>query len=217
MKTKNKPFISDSDIYVFTFLVVLGSVLMLLCDVFAYKLITIFDFEMTTSGAIFPFALLISDLISERWGVKKALFFMFTIIIVAVAANAGLWILASIPGPNYLAYNSIFHLNWRVIFSSVAGIFIAFSFNVYAINLFQKSIYTASRIGIYFRDTSCNIASKALLITVSYTITFTGILSFHEILLLVIATFIFKILVGFFINMSIPFILDLMNSTIRAK
>lgn len=213
---ENYKFINEKDVYAYVTLTLLGVLVMFLCDVFAYKTVNFVGYSMATSGLLFPISIFISDIISERWGVRQALIFMIYVTTLGIFANFLLWIISTIPGENAQNWTNVFGLNWRVIFSTLFGNSISFTFNAYAINFLKKSIYTISFAGIYFRDTFCNLFSKFLLVFIAYNITFYGIKSFSSIMTLVISTLIFKIIFGAILNILIPFILNILNRTIGA-
>ncbi|MCF6766151.1 VUT family protein [Thiotrichales bacterium 19S3-7] len=208
------PFINEKDIYAYIICVLIGVFIMILCDIFAFKIVNFFGMPMVMSGLLFPLALLISDIISERWGIRHSLIFMCIVTIFGVFTNIILWLISTIPGENSEVWSNAFKLNWIVIFSTFFSISISFSFNAYAINFFKKTIYSISFIGIYVRDTLCNFISKFLLIFIAYNITFFNQISFIQIMELVIATLIFKVIVGLIINTLIPSILNSMKHQI---
>jgi uncharacterized integral membrane protein (TIGR00697 family) len=184
-------------------------------DVFAYKTIDMPVFgEITTSGAIFILALFLSDIISEVWGQQKALFYMVVIVFCQCLVNLLLPFLASIDSPNSAAYMNLFHLQWRVFFAGLFGIFLSFGFNAYAINFLKNAIYTSSWFGMFIRDMSCNMVAKLIIVVVSYTIIFSGVLPIETILKLMIDTFIFKVTMGFLLTPIVPFCVSKINEVI---
>lgn len=214
LTSQKTPFINEKDVYAYTFCVIVGVFIILLCDIFAYKIIYLFGIKMVTSGLLFPFAIFISDIITERWGVRQSLVFMSFVTCFGVLGNFFLWLLSTIPGDNDYLWRKVFHLNWVVMMSTLFGIAISFTFNAYAINFIKNTIYSISFFGIYIRDTLCNFVSKFLLVFVSYNITFFSSKSFREIIALIIGTLIFKVIVGSIINLSIPSILNQMKKII---
>ncbi|UTW43134.1 VUT family protein [bacterium SCSIO 12844] len=213
-KTDKSPFINEKDIYAYVICILMGVFTMLLCDIFAYKIVDFFGTPMVMSGLLFPIALLFSDIITERWGIKQSLIFMSIVTTFGVMANIILWLISTIPGENSQIWSNAFKFNWVVLFSTFFSISISFSFNAYAINFFKKSIYTISFLGVYIRDTLCNFISKFLLVFIGYNITFFNHYSFLRIMELVIGTLVFKVIVGLIINTFIPGILNSMKQHI---
>lgn len=192
---------------------IFGSLLiasLFLCDVFIFKTISIFGFQIALSGFLFPVTSLLMICVNEIYGHKKAAITLVNLIAAQIVFLLGLVFLPKIPSPPHYApelvtaYNAIFKNEWRVFISSPIGI---------AVTLYLSSIIN-SKLKTFFwgkylmlRMMITSIITTAVLVSLIYPINFYNILTWKQIFNICIDTYLYKIIMAFaIVYLSYPIV-----------
>jgi uncharacterized integral membrane protein (TIGR00697 family) len=167
----------------------LFSVCLIISNIVEQKLITIGGIEATAGLLIFPVSYIINDLIAEVWGYRKArliIWYGFLMNFLAVIVFR-LSILA--PGSHHFtpehqsAFNMVLGNTERIVFASfVAFLFGAF-LNAYVMS--KMKVLQHGR-GFSIRAIVSTILGEGVDSIVFFTLAFTGIISAHALLMLIL-------------------------------
>lgn len=186
---------------------------MLLCDALAFKIVSIPFLGLktvTASGVIFVLSFAFMNTISNVYGFEHAKRTLYTTLFLqAIFCSVMTFfsgVSVNIPEAPKIAtaYYTVFHQSYRVIFSSTIAVFTGFYINSMLLSVYKKYFYNKNYLVVYF---IINTISKAWLVLVAYTINFSSILRFDEILVLMYHTWIFKISLGFVVVFTLTPIL----------
>lgn len=169
---------------------------LLLCDVFLFKVVSIFGHPVALSGCIFPFTYLILVCINETYGHKQTAFSLINLIIAQFFFVLGLILLPKIPTPLFnakinLLYIKVFAKETRAIYSSIVGIAVA----LYISSVINSKLKLAFW-GRYLllRIIVNAVITKAILCVIIYPINFVGLMPIKDIVHICINTYILKVI-----------------------
>jgi len=169
---------------------------LLLCDIFVFKIITIFGYPVAISGCIFPFTYLMLVCINETYGHKQTAFSLISLIIAQFTFLIGLILIPKLSVPAYNIkinhlYVLVFAKEIRVIYSSIVGISVA---------LYLSSIIN-SKLKLFFwgkylilRIITNAVITKAILCAIIYPINFINLMPLKDIISISINTYILKVI-----------------------
>jgi uncharacterized integral membrane protein (TIGR00697 family) len=169
---------------------------LLISNTVAVKLITLFGFTFTGAIALFPFAYIFGDILTEVYGYSAsrkiiwsgfiALIFMSLMYyVVQILPAAGYW-------PNQGAYESILGIVPRVVVASIIGYFageFANSFTLSKLKIFTNGKY------LWTRTVGSTVVGQAVDTIFFVVILFYGELPAEAIFTIVVSSYIFKVLV----------------------
>ena len=205
-KIKNELITYD---FFYIFLVLLGVTVLSLCDTFLLKIMHFnifgFDLNIAFSGALFPIGLIVSNAISERYSPTHSYFFIIVLAVFQFIYSGSCVLISYIPSEHYMAYAEVYQRNGLVCIGGTLGILIGYSLNHQSIK-FISNIF--DYIPLLVRDLFSNIVSKFFICFFSYTFVFWGKKTFSEIMILILSTWLFKIIVG---SILIPLVVPLVK------
>tara|TARA_Y100000590_G_scaffold274146_1_gene307833 strand:+ start:407 stop:1069 length:663 start_codon:yes stop_codon:yes gene_type:complete len=172
------------------------------CNLIANKFVTVdFGFKVfIVSAGILPYPLtfLVTDLISELYGQKKANFVVFSGFVASMFVLLFLWLggqFNAIPDSlvNDETYNSVFRNAWRLIAASMIAYLFAQFVDVRIFH-FWKRLTNGKH--LWLRNNGSTIASQLVDTTLVICILFIGIWNTDQILSAIIDGWIFKMLMA---------------------
>jgi len=172
------------------------------CNLIANKFVTInlgFKVFIISAGILpYPLTFLVTDLISEIYGQKKANLVVFSGFVASIFVLSFLWLGAqfnSIPSSivDDFTYNAVFQNAWRLITASMAAYLFAQFIDVRVFHFWKK---LTNGKHLWLRNNGSTIASQLIDTTLVISILFVGVWDTNQILSAIIDGWIFKMLMA---------------------
>jgi len=172
------------------------------CNLIANKFVTInlgFKVFIVSAGILpYPLTFLVTDLISEIYGQKKANLVVFSGFVASIFVLSFLWLGAqfnSIPSSiiDDFTYNAVFQNAWRLITASMAAYLFAQFIDVRVFHFWKK---LTNGKHLWLRNNGSTIASQLIDTTLVISILFVGVWDANQILSAIIDGWIFKMLMA---------------------
>jgi len=172
------------------------------CNLIANKFVTInlgFKVFIVSAGILpYPLTFLVTDLISELYGQKKANLVVFSGFVASIFVLSFLWLGAqfnSIPSSiiDDFTYNAVFQNAWRLITASMAAYLFAQFIDVRVFHFWKK---LTNGKHLWLRNNGSTIASQLIDTTLVISILFVGVWDANQILSAIIDGWIFKMLMA---------------------
>ena len=172
------------------------------CNLIANKFVTVnLGFKVfIVSAAILPYPLtfLVTDLISEIYGQKKANLVVFSGFVASIFVLSFLWLGAQFNSiPNSIVddstYNAVFQNAWRLITASMIAYLFAQFIDVRIFHFWKK---LTNGKHLWLRNNGSTIASQLIDTTLVISILFVGVWDTDQILSAIIDGWIFKMLIA---------------------
>ena len=172
------------------------------CNLIANKFVTInlgFKVFIVSAGILpYPLTFLVTDLISEIYGQKKANLVVFAGFVASIFVLSFLWLGAqfnSIPSSiiDDFTYNAVFQNAWRLITASMAAYLFAQFVDVRVFHFWKK---LTNGKHLWLRNNCSTMASQLIDTTLVISILFVGVWDTNQILSAIIDGWIFKMLMA---------------------
>ena len=172
------------------------------CNLIANKFVTInlgFKVFIISAGILpYPLTFLVTDLISEIYGQKKANLVVFSGFVASIFVLSFLWLGAqfnSIPNSivDDFTYNAVFQNAWRLITASMVAYLFAQFIDVRVFHFWKK---LTNGKHLWLRNNGSTIASQLIDTTLVISILFVGVWDTNQILSAIIDGWIFKMLIA---------------------
>lgn len=176
----------------YNYLVALGVTSMLVCLACEYRLIS-FSKELTlaASGLVFPITLMVSNLIGELFGLRANLRLCALLILAELVFDFILMAAVALPSPDFFNLNPFYSfIIPRRIPSSTLALSLTFISNTLLLEKFKTNATISSR---SWRIIIANALATSLLCLVNYSLLFSGIYPYEQILSLTLSVWIFDI------------------------
>ena len=173
------------------------------CNLIANKFVTVnlgFKVFIVSAGILpYPLTYLVTDLISEIYGQKKANLIVFSGFVASIFVLSFLWLGAqfnSIPNSivDDFTYNAVFQNAWRLITASMVAYLFAQFIDVRVFHFWKK---LTNGKHLWLRNNGSTIASQLIDTTLVISILFVGVWDTNQILSAIIDGWIFKMLMAF--------------------
>ena len=173
------------------------------CNLIANKFVTVdlgFKVFIVSAGILpYPLTFLVTDLISELYGQKKANLVVFSGLIASLFVLIFLWLggmFNAIPDSvvDDVTYNSVFRNAWRLIAASMVAYLVAQFIDVRIFH-FWKRLTNGKH--LWLRNNASTIASQLVDTTLVICILFIGVWSSSQIFSAIIDGWLFKMLMAF--------------------
>ena len=173
------------------------------CNLIANKFVTVdlgFKVFIVSAGILpYPLTFLVTDLISELYGQKKANLVVFSGLIASFFVLIFLWLggmFNAIPDSvvDDVTYNSVFRNAWRLIAASMVAYLVAQFIDVRIFH-FWKRLTNGKH--LWLRNNASTIASQLVDTTLVICILFIGVWSSSQIFSAIIDGWLFKMLMAF--------------------
>ena len=172
------------------------------CNLIANKFVTVnlgFKVFIVSAGILpYPLTFLVTDLISEIYGQKKANLIVFSGFVASIFVLSFLWLGAqfnSIPNSivDDFTYNAVFQNAWRLITASMVAYLIAQFIDVRVFHFWKK---LTNGKHLWLRNNGSTLASQLIDTTLVISILFVGVWDTNQILSAIIDGWIFKMLMA---------------------
>jgi len=172
------------------------------CNLIANKFVTVnlgFKVFIISAGILpYPLTFLVTDLISEIYGQKKANLVVFSGFVASIFVLSFLWLGAqfnSIPNSivDDFTYNTVFQNAWRLITASMVAYLFAQFIDVRVFHFWKK---LTNGKHLWLRNNGSTIASQLIDTTLVISILFVGVWDTNQILSAIIDGWIFKMLIA---------------------
>ena len=172
------------------------------CNLIANKFVTVnlgFKVFIVSAGILpYPLTFLVTDLISEIYGQKKANLVVFSGFVASIFVLLFLWLGAqfnSIPNSivDDFTYNTVFQNAWRLITASMVAYLFAQFIDVRVFHFWKK---LTNGKHLWLRNNGSTIASQLIDTTLVISILFVGVWDTNQILSAIIDGWIFKMLIA---------------------
>ena len=173
------------------------------CNLIANKFVTIdlgFKTFIVSAGILaYPVTFIVTDLISELYGQKKANQVVFSGFIASVFVLLFLWLggqFNAIPSSvvNDDTYNAVFKNAWRIIAASMVAYLFAQSIDVKLFHFWKK---LTNGKHLWLRNNASTIASQLIDTTLVISILFIGVWNSEQLINGIIDGWIFKMMIAF--------------------
>lgn len=173
------------------------------CNLIANKFVTIdlgFKTFIVSAGILaYPVTFIVTDLISELYGQKKANQVVFSGFIASVFVLLFLWLggqFNAIPSSvvNDNTYNAVFKNAWRIIAASMVAYLFAQSIDVRLFHFWKK---LTNGKHLWLRNNASTIASQLIDTTLVISILFIGVWNSEQLINGIIDGWIFKMMIAF--------------------
>ena len=173
------------------------------CNLIANKFVTVdlgFKVFIVSAGILpYPLTFLVTDLISELYGQRKANLVVFSGFIASMFVLLFLWLgsqFEAIPSSivNDLTYNSVFQNAWRLIAASMVAYLFAQFIDVRIFHFWKK---LTNGKHLWLRNNGSTIASQLVDTTLVICILFVGVWEVDQIKSAIIDGWLFKMLMAF--------------------
>ena len=172
------------------------------CNLIANKFVTVnlgFKVFIVSAGILpYPLTFLVTDLISEIYGQKKANLVVFSGFVASIFVLSFLWLGAQFNSiPNSIVddstYNAVFQNAWRLITASMVAYLFAQFIDVRIFHFWKK---LTNGKHLWLRNNGSTIASQLIDTTLVISILFVGVWNTDQILSAIIDGWIFKMLMA---------------------
>ena len=172
------------------------------CNLIANKFVTVnlgFKVFIVSAGILpYPLTFLVTDLISEIYGQKKANLVVFSGFVASIFVLSFLWLGAQFNSiPNSIVddstYNAVFQNAWRLITASMIAYLFAQFIDVRIFHFWKK---LTNGKHLWLRNNGSTIASQFIDTTLVISILFVGVWDTDQILSAIIDGWIFKMLMA---------------------
>ena len=172
------------------------------CNLIANKFVTVnlgFKVFIISAGILpYPLTFLVTDLISEIYGQKKANLVVFSGFVASIFVLSFLWLGAQFNSiPNSIVddstYNAVFQNAWRLITASMIAYLFAQFIDVRIFHFWKK---LTNGKHLWLRNNGSTIASQLIDTTLVISILFVGVWDTDQILSAIIDGWIFKMLMA---------------------
>ena len=172
------------------------------CNLIANKFVTVnlgFKVFIVSAGILpYPLTFLVTDLISEIYGQKKANLVVFSGFVASIFVLSFLWLGARFNSiPNSIVddstYNAVFQNAWRLITASMIAYLFAQFIDVRIFHFWKK---LTNGKHLWLRNNGSTIASQLIDTTLVISILFVGVWDTDQILSAIIDGWIFKMLMA---------------------
>ena len=172
------------------------------CNLIANKFVTVnlgFKVFIVSAGILpYPLTFLVTDLISEIYGQKKANLMVFSGFVASIFVLSFLWLGAQFNSiPNSIVddstYNAVFQNAWRLITASMIAYLFAQFIDVRIFHFWKK---LTNGKHLWLRNNGSTIASQLIDTTLVISILFVGVWDTNQILSAIIDGWIFKMLIA---------------------
>ena len=172
------------------------------CNLIANKFVTVnlgFKVFIVSAGILpYPLTFLVTDLISEIYGQKKANLVVFSGFVASIFVLSFLWLGAQFNSiPNSIVddstYNAVFQNAWRLITASMIAYLFAQFIDVRIFHFWKK---LTNGKHLWLRNNGSTIASQLIDTTLVISILFVGVWDTEQILSAIIDGWIFKMLMA---------------------
>ena len=172
------------------------------CNLIANKFVTVnlgFKVFIVSAGILpYPLTFLVTDLISEIYGQKKANLVVFSGFVASIFVLSFLWLGAQFNSiPNSIVddstYNAVFQNAWRLITASMVAYLFAQFIDVRVFHFWKK---LTNGKHLWLRNNGSTIASQLIDTTLVISILFVGVWDTNQILSAIIDGWIFKMLIA---------------------
>ncbi|TAK73375.1 MAG: VUT family protein [Gammaproteobacteria bacterium] len=171
--------------------------ILLICDVLAFKIVSIGGHDLVASGIIFPFSFLFSSIITDVYGFKLAGRIIWIQLTCSALFILTINLFVFLPSPESANtathYFAVFHNLWHVLIASSIAVTSAYFINDVVMS--KLKIYMSGRYFI-IRFLISNAIGKAILVFISYPINFYGQYTAHYIVKIAINTWTYKMVIA---------------------
>ncbi|MBA2652250.1 MAG: queuosine precursor transporter [Tatlockia sp.] len=169
----------------------------LTCVVLAYKVISIYGYNFSASGIIYPICFLFAGVLTEAYGFELSGRIIWTQLICQAFFIFFINIFVFFPSPVgdtvYFLYISLYKNMWHVLIASTLSVISSYFINDFIMS--KLKIYYCGRL-FFLRFFLSTAIATALLVSIAYPINLYGIYSLNEICSIAINTWIYKMAIA---------------------
>lgn len=178
----------------FTILSVFYAFSLIVSNVLAGKVVLIFGFEVTAAIAVFPVVYILSDVLTEVYGIKLSMFSIRINFICCALFVLFTQAMVIAPYPDYWQNQSAY----KIVFDSVPRIFIASLFSYYFGNWVNSSLLswlkrTQKRKGFAFRAIASSVVAHAVDSMCFFTVAYLGVLPLSSLIAIALGEYVLKL------------------------
>lgn len=181
----------------YTPLIGLMITILLICDALAFKVVSIYGYDFSASGLIFPLGFILASIITEVYGFTLAGRIIWVQLLCQASFILTVNLFVLLPSPDGsmtgLYYLNLYHNLWHVLIAATIAIVSAYFVN--DIIMSKLKIYLS---GKYFiiRFFTSNAIGTAILVSISYPINLYGLYSLNHIAVIAFNTWVYKMVLA---------------------
>ena len=183
--------------FFYIILLLTGVLILSLCDTFMLKVLhpVLFGYKISIafSGALFPFGLIISNAIVERYSTAHSYFFVLTLVSFQFLYSGSSVLVSYLPSEHYASYAELYQHNGMICIGGTLGILAGYLMNHHSIKLIANLF---DYIPLLARDFVSNVLSKFFICFFSYFFIFYNMKTVADIWSLILYTWLLKIVIG---------------------
>lgn len=176
------------------YLISLSVVILTICLACEYRLIALTNgWTLATGGLLFPFIMLIGNLISELYGLRANLHMIAILVLAELVFDVLLMIIVVLPSPDFFNLNPFFSsvLPTRIV-STTLILFIALGSNACLLKKLKNTTYGRYLWGRLF---IANLLANSLVSVVNYLFFFTGVFPDEQVFHFAFGAWLYKLIV----------------------
>lgn len=176
---------------IFYYLVCIAVAILLICLACEYRLVTLNgQWTLTANGLLFPIALMSGTLIGELYGYRASILLTVILILAQLFFDALLMLAVALPSPDFFNLNPFYSIILpRRIPAATVALLIIFLSNGFLLDRLRRLPWLTSRAARMF---IANFCARTLLVLVSYSLLFTGVYSYEQMLTLAFNAWVYK-------------------------
>jgi queuosine precursor transporter len=171
--------------------------ILLICDALAFKVVSIYGYDFSASGLIFPLGFLLASIITEVYGFTLAGRIIWVQLLCQASFILTVNLFVLLPSPDGsitgLHYLNLYQNLWRVLIAATIALVSAYFVN--DIIMSKLKIYLS---GKYFiiRFFISNAIGTAILVSISYPVNLYGLYSIDHIAIIALNTWAYKMVLA---------------------
>ncbi len=166
---------------------------LIVSNIASTKIVAVGPLVFDAGTILFPLAYIVGDIVTEVYGYRKMRSLIYVGIITLLLTMVTFWIVQLLPGasdwPNQAAYDSILGVVWRIVFASIAALFLGEIMNAYvmgSLKIVQKGK------GLWYRMVGSSAVGSLVDTVVFSLVAFAGTMATGTLIQLIVTVFLIK-------------------------
>lgn len=180
--------------HVYELLVGLFVMTLIVSNIASTKIVAVGPLVFDAGTILFPLAYIVGDVVTEVYGYRKMRSLIYVGIITLLLTMTTFWIVQLLPGasdwPNQAAYDSILGVVWRIVFASIAALFLGEIMNAYVMG--NMKIAQKGK-GLWYRMIGSSAVGSFIDTLVFSLLAFLGTMPWGVLVQLMVTVFLIKI------------------------
>lgn len=181
-------------VHVYEMLVGLFVMTLIVSNIASTKIIAVGPLVFDAGTILFPLAYIVGDIVTEVYGYRKMRSLLYVGIISLLLTMTTFWAVQLLPGSpdwhNQASYDAILGIVWRIVFASIAALFVGEILNAYV--MARMKISSKGK-NLWTRIVGSSAVGSAVDTTLFSILAFAGTMSWQVMGQLIVTVFLIKI------------------------